>query len=78
MSVEGYQDPEAPNVDVTSVGAFAGLALMEETTAFRLDFKRSTRSGTGVPLVPDTADDPVQSLTLRVIFSMGPHKAHQF
>ena len=78
VSVEGYQDPEAPNVDVTSVGAFAGLALMEETTAFRLDFKRSTRSGTGVPLVPDTADDPVQSLTLRVIFSMGPHKAHQF
>jgi len=58
------------------VGLFAGLSLMEETTAFRLDWKRLERSG---PLPPGvTSADPVQQLTLRVIFSMGPHKAHQF
>ncbi len=58
-----------------SVGLFAGLALMEETTVFRLDWNRLQ------PARPAGAtEDPeaVQQLTLRVIFSMGPHKAHQF
>lgn len=77
-SFEGYQDPAAPAVDVSAVGAFAGLALMEETTAFRLDWKRTTHTGSALPFPPASANDPVQSLTLRVIFSMGPHKAHQF
>ena len=57
---------------MSAVGLFAGLALMEETTAFRLDWKRSQRD------VVATTDDAVQTFTLRVIFSMGPHKAHEF
>src|SRR5207247_7067595 len=36
-SFEHYEDPDGPSSDVTSFGAFAGLALMEETTTFRLD-----------------------------------------
>jgi len=81
-SVDRYDDPVRLGESVTSAGLFAGLALMEETTAFRLDWRRSDRSGGptipfagGSPVVPY---DPVQQLTLRVIFSMGPHKAHQF
>ena len=71
-SYERYEDPEAPGEDVGTVGLFAGLALMEETTVFRIDWKRLRRDGGSTSL------DPVQTLTLRVIFSMGPHKAHQF
>ncbi len=71
-SFERYEDPEAPGETVNAVGLFTGLALMEETTAFRLDWKRLQRDGAGA------SDEPVQTLTLRVIFAMGPHKAHQF
>lgn len=81
-SVERFEDPVIIGAQNTSVGAFAGLALMEETTAFRLDWRRSDRSGDDTvnfgPFPQPGAIGPVQSLTLRVIFSMGPHKAHQF
>jgi hypothetical protein len=54
--------------------AFGGLALMEETTSFRIDWERFT------PGAPAGAPAPgvVNTITLRVLFSMGPHKAHQF
>lgn len=74
-SFESFEDPDSPGGTQNSVGLFAGLALMEETTAFRLDWRRMQ------PARPAgaTADpDPIQALTLRAIFSMGPHKAHQF
>jgi hypothetical protein len=71
-SFEHYEDPDGASSDVTSFGAFAGLALMEETTAFRLDWRRTQHNGFPTPL------DDVNELTLRVIYSMGPHKAHQF
>ncbi|MFN8549259.1 MAG: hypothetical protein U0527_15115 [Candidatus Eisenbacteria bacterium] len=45
----------------------AGFALMEETTAFRLDWNRFSP--------PESA--AINALTLRIIYSMGPHKAHQ-
>lgn len=55
-------------------GVFAGFAVMEETTALRLDWRREQA---GAPAGhPDT--DAVDVVTLRVIWSMGPHKAHQF
>lgn len=59
-----------PGADEASVeaGVFAGLALMEETTLFRLDWRR----------VEPPAGEPIQTVTLRVVFSMGPHKAHSF
>ena len=75
-SFEHYEDPNASSRDVNSYGAFAGLALMEETTAFRFDWRHTSR--TGVAPATSTALDAVNEITLRVIFSMGPHKAHQF
>jgi len=73
-SFEHYQDPDGPTTDVSSYGAFTGLALMEETTAFRLDWRRIQHNGNSFPIDPQS----VNQVTLRVIFSMGPHKAHQF
>jgi hypothetical protein len=65
-----FESFAVPGTDGTerSVGAFAGLALMEETTAFRFDWRR----------VDPESGDAYNRINLRVIFSMGPHKAHQF
>jgi hypothetical protein len=73
-SFERYQDPD---VDVwnQAIGVFAGLALMEETTAFRLDWNHLA-PGTAAGVSP--SPDAVNTVTLRIIYSMGPHKAHQF
>ena len=72
---ERFQDPTADETWNTSTKVFAGYSLLEETTAFRLDWDHfSPGTPTGV-----TEDPPsVNTVTLRVIFSMGPHKAHQF
>lgn len=66
--LEVWQEPTFDRPTDTAVGLFAGYALMEETTAFRLDWKR---------VMPD-GGDAVNRVALRVIYSMGPHKAHQF
>ncbi len=75
FSYERYGRPTDPSVHDQAFGAFVGCSLMEETTSFRLDWNRflpGTSSG-------DPVDPPaVNTLTLRVVFSMGPHKAHQF
>ena len=75
LSCERYQQPKLEKTCDQSVGAFAGLALMEETTSFRLEWNRLL-PGTpaGAAASPKTTD----TVTLRVIYSMGPHKAHQF
>jgi len=65
---ERYGRPTDPSLDDQAVGAFVGWSLMEETTSFRLDWSR---------FMPDESA-AVNTLTLRVVFSMGPHKAHQF
>ncbi len=67
-SYEIFQRPEPGKPVTRAYGLFAGYALMEETTVFRIDWKRT---------VPDGAD-AFNAVTLRVIYSMGPHKAHQF
>lgn len=74
VSFESYQDPAAGNATGSAFGAFAGLALMEETTSFRIGWERFT------PAAPAGAPAPatVNTVTLRVLYSMGPHKAHQF
>jgi len=74
----GYERWQEPTVDKTwdqAFKAYAGLALMEETTAFRVDWDHKIPGQpTGAPVKPDA----VNTITVRVIFSMGPHKAHQF
>ncbi len=73
-SFERFQDPAAGGANASAVGAFAGLALMEETTSFRLGWERYLPAhAAGVP-----APDAVNTVTVRVLWSMGPHKAHQF
>jgi len=72
-----YERFQADTVDAAwnhAVGIFAGFALLEETTALRLDWRREQ---TGVP-TGEVDPDAVDVVTLRVIWSMGPHKAHQF
>ncbi len=73
-----YERFEAPTAGRTSNHAFkvyAGYSLMEETTAFRIDLDRLTP---GRAPGETSAPASVNTFTLRVIFSMGPHKAHQF
>lgn len=48
--------------------AFAGYAVLEESTLLRLMYER---------LLPE-GGDAVNSVSLQLLFSMGPHKAHQF
>lgn len=73
-SFEHFEEPTADKTADQAFGLFAGLALLEETTAFRLDWNHF------MPGNPPggAAPEDVNTITLRVIFSMGPHKAHQF
>ncbi len=73
-SYERFQQDGVDPAWNRAVGLFAGFAVMEETTALRLDWRRE-QMGT-----PDGAVEPdaIDVVTLRVIWSMGPHKAHQF
>lgn len=75
VQYERFQQPTADRTWDQAFGAFVGLSLMEETTSFRLDWNHL------IPGTPTGAtEDPkaVDTVTMRVIFSMGPHKAHQF
>jgi hypothetical protein len=73
-SYERFQRDDATRKWDHAVGLFAGYALMEETTAFRLGWERFQAAAVGEEPAPEAVD----TFTLRVIFSMGPHKAHQF
>jgi hypothetical protein len=67
-SYERFEEPTLEKPLTQSVGLFAGFALMEESTALRLDWRRVSPEG----------DEAFQTVTFRVIYSMGPHQAHQF
>ncbi len=72
---ERFQQPTADKTWDQAFGAFIGLSLMEETTSFRLDWNHF------MPGRPQgVTEDPkrTDTVTMRVIYSMGPHKAHQF
>jgi len=51
-----------------SVKGFAGFSLMEETTLFRLGVERRWVEGV----------HPVNTASMQILFSMGPHRPHQF
>lgn len=64
----------------SATGLFAGFSLMEETTAIRFGWERfqpGTHESTQEDPTPETPE-AINTFTMRVIFSMGPHKAHQF
>jgi hypothetical protein len=72
---ERFEQPVADGPWDQALKLWVGFSLLEETTAFRLDFDHY------MPGTPDgvaTSPDAVNTVTLRAIFSMGPHKAHQF
>jgi hypothetical protein len=73
--LERYRPPVSDDIWDQAIKVFAGFALMEETTAFRLDWDHYQA---GRPVGATEDPDPVNTVTMRVIFSMGPHKAHQF
>lgn len=72
--VERFRQDAADGPWDSSYGLFAGFAVMEETTALRLDWRRAQAGAAAGEPDPE----PVDVITLRVIWSMGPHKAHQF
>jgi hypothetical protein len=74
-SYERWQQPTEDKIWDQSFRVFAGLALLEETTAFRIDWEHAQP---GTPEGESESPDAVNTITLRVIYSMGPHKAHQF
>jgi hypothetical protein len=73
--VEHFQDPTPDKIWNNAYKVFAGYSLLEETTALRLDWDHLSP---GTPVGFTEAPASVNTVTLRVIFSMGPHKAHQF
>jgi hypothetical protein len=68
LTYERYQRPEPNNPADQAYGAFVGLALMEETTLFRIHWTRFEPHG----------GNAYNTGTFQVVFSMGPHKPHQF
>jgi len=67
----GYERYEAPVPGEPAEHAlklFAGLSLLEESTYFTIDWDH---------FMPD-GGEAIDTFTLRTVFALGPHKAHQF
>jgi hypothetical protein len=63
-----YQPSENKNFTDRAVKLFAGYALLEETTIFRVSYEQ---------FLPEAAP-VVHTFMFQVLFSMGPHKPHLF
>jgi|WetSurMetagenome_2_1015567.scaffolds.fasta_scaffold01241_5 hypothetical protein len=63
-----YGAPGNEELTDSALKCFAGFSLMEETTLFRLTYET---------YMPEGSHD-VHTVAFQVLFSMGPHKAHQF
>lgn len=63
-----YQRQDNKNLTDKAVKYFAGFGLLEESTLFRLTYEQ---------FYPENAP-VVATIGLQVLYSMGPHKAHQF
>jgi hypothetical protein len=68
VTYERFQRVEPAKPWDQAAGLFAGFLPMEETTVFRLNWNRYFPKG-GVA---------TNLYTLQIVWSMGPHKAHQF
>lgn len=78
VSYENFEDPLHGNTSASAFGAFVGLALMEETTSFRLGWEQYKPASQSVALGATSGNAAINTVTIRVLYSMGPHKAHQF
>ncbi len=63
-----YNPLHDKNLRDSAVKYFVGYSLLEETTLFRLAYEQFMPEGS----------DVVNTVTFQVVFSIGPHKAHQF
>ena len=63
-----YKPPENKDRTNRAIKCFAGYSLLEETTLLRI---------TGERFKPENSP-AVHTVMFQVLFSMGPHKAHQF
>lgn len=61
-------EPRGGGAEEEAIKCFLGYSLLEETTVFRLAYEAYMPGGAST----------VQTITLQALFSMGPHKAHQF
>jgi hypothetical protein len=72
FNIGGFAEETAAREDDTlrtaRWGAFTGWALMEETTMFRLLYRRTTPDG-----LP-SADEVI----VQAIFALGPHRPHRY
>jgi hypothetical protein len=66
--VESATEPDDDDVRTMRWGGFAGLALLEETTLFRV---------VGRLTDPEVGDD-VGEVLLQAIFALGPHRPHRY
>jgi hypothetical protein len=67
---EQWDGEEDVSVVDRAIRVFAGYAVLEESTLLRLAYERLLPGADGA--------DPVNTVTLQLVFSMGPHKPHQF
>ncbi|MGA2506552.1 MAG: hypothetical protein ABSF80_03655 [Chitinispirillaceae bacterium] len=65
---ERYQNPADMTKSDWAIKPFIGFAVLEESTLVRLSYERFTPAA-------GRADNTVE---VQLLFSMGPHKAHQF
>jgi hypothetical protein len=65
---EQWEIPGPAQATERAFRLFAGYAVLEESTLIRLMYEH---------YLPDGAE-AVDAVSLQLLFSMGPHKAHQF
>jgi hypothetical protein len=63
-----YQPAENKDLTNKAIKFFLGYSLMEETTLLRLAYEKFYPGG----------NTTVNTVEFQILFSMGPHKAHQF
>jgi hypothetical protein len=65
---EQWQRDGDPSSLDRAARVFVGYAVMEETTLLRVSVERCMPAG----------ETPFHAVAAQLLFSMGPHKAHQF
>ena len=68
VKIENFAEGEAGTPTISTMGLYGGFALLEESTLFRLLIEN---------IKPDGVDSYNRYL-LQAVFSMGPHRPHQF
>jgi len=63
-----YNPADNSNLTDSAIKGFLGFSFLEESTLLRLAYEQFMPQGSPV----------VNTVTLQLLFSMGPHKAHQF